>query len=158
MTSRVGTPVRIVALLGLAGPNLMTGLWGVLAPRNWFENFPGLGPALVAGTPPFNAHLAADAGAGFLATGVALAWAAATARRSDLRLALVAYLVFTVPHAFYHAIHDAPALSGAAQVASVVMLGSGAVLAGLLLWWVRSTHADQAAHASHGSPAASSMP
>ena len=126
MTFRVGNPVRIVALLGLAGPNLMTGLWGVLAPGTGSRTSPGWArrwwPAHRRSTPTSPS----DAGAGFLATGVALAWAATTARRSDLRLALVAYLVFTVPHVLYHAIHDAPALSGAAQVASIVMLGSGA--------------------------------
>lgn len=153
MSTRVGTPLRIATVVGLAVPNLVTGLWAVLAPRNWFENFPGLGPALVAGTPPFNAHLAADAGAGFLATGVALACAAATARRSDLRLALVAYLVFTVPHAVYHAAHDAPALSGAAQAASVAMLGSGAVLAAVLLWWARSPRSGDITNPTAPAPA-----
>ena len=156
MTTRVGTPLRVVTVLGLAGPNLLTGLWAVLAPRHWFENFPGLGPALVAGVPPFNAHLSADAGAGFLATGVALAWAAATARRSDLRLALVASLVFTVPHTIYHAAHEAPALSGLAQFVTVAMLGSGGALAALLLWWIRTPHPDESADAPSGTPAASS--
>jgi uncharacterized membrane protein len=110
----------------------------VLAPRHWFDNFPGIGPALVAGELPFNAHLATDAAAGFLATGIALVWAIVSARRTDMRLALVSYLVLATPHAIYHASHDAPELSNQAQLMSTALLASGVVVAVVLLLWPKS--------------------
>ena len=54
--------VRLGMVVTLAVPQLVTGLWAVIATRNWFERFPGVDPRLVAAEPPFNAHLATDAG------------------------------------------------------------------------------------------------
>ncbi len=72
MDGRVSPLVRWGLALALAPAQLVTGLWAVLAPLAWFDDFPGLGPSLIAADPPYNQHLATDAGAGFLATGVAL--------------------------------------------------------------------------------------
>ncbi len=71
----------------LAVPQLVTGAWAILRPAGWFADFPGIGPALVAAEPPFNRHLATDAGAGFLAIGVCLAVAVVFgwSRRVDSR-------------------------------------------------------------------------
>ena len=131
---RIGTAV-------LAVPQLLTGLWAVLATRSWWENYPGIGPDLVAALPPFNEHLASDAGAGFLATGLALAIAAATGRRPHVELALVTYLAFTVPHTIHHATHEAPSLSGAEDALAVGFLAGGAVLAAVLLVAAHRDHA-----------------
>lgn len=109
---RVPTWVRLGMVVTLAVPQLATGLWAVFAPANWFEKFPGVDPRLVAAEPPFNAHLATDAGAGFLATGVALAVAVAWAQRRAVQLALLTCLAFTLPHALYHGINPAPGLTG----------------------------------------------
>ena len=126
--------VRLGAGVALAGPQLLTGVWAVLATRSWFDSFPGLDPRLVAAEPPYNAHLATDAGSGFLATGVALVGAAIWARRSGMLVALVAYLGFAVPHAVYHAANPAPGLTGSEDVVNVVVLFSGIVLALVLAW------------------------
>jgi hypothetical protein len=138
MEARIGQAQRIVAGAMLAVPNLLIGVWGVFAPRNWFDSFPGIGPALVAGELPFNAHLASDAAAGFLATGIALVWAIATSRRTDMRLALVSYLVLATPHVVYHASHDAPELSTQAQAMSTALLASGVIIAAALLVWIKT--------------------
>jgi hypothetical protein len=119
----------------------VTGLWALVATRNWFDDFPGVGARLVAAEPPFNEHLARDAGAGFLATGVALVLAAALSRRSAVLVALVAYVTFSVPHLVYHAANQPPALSGAAQAANVGLLSSSVVLALALAWGARPTAA-----------------
>jgi hypothetical protein len=50
-----------VALVVLAAPNLFAGVWGLVAPEHWFDNFPGWAPRLAAAFPPFNEHLASDA-------------------------------------------------------------------------------------------------
>jgi len=129
MPDRIANWVRVVLFVGLAVPQLVTGVWAVLAPESWFDRFPGLDPRLVAAEPPFNAHLATDAGAGFLATGLAVAVAALLAHRVGVIVALVAYLGFAVPHALYHAASPAPGLSGAEDAVNVALLASGVVLA-----------------------------
>jgi hypothetical protein len=126
--------VRWGLLVIVVVPQLVTGVWAVLAPRNWFDEFPGLGPTLVAGEPPFNRHLATDTGGGFLATGVAALVAFVRPRRDLVTLALVTYLAFAIPHAIYHGAHEAPGLSSAEDVANVLMLASGVIAAVVLLW------------------------
>jgi hypothetical protein len=126
--------VRWGLLVFVAVPQLVTGIWAVLAPRHWFDEFPGLGPMLVAAEPPFNRHLATDAGGAFLATGVAAAIAVVWPRRQLVTLALVTYLAFAIPHTIYHAAHEAPGLSSGEDVVNVVMLLSAVIAAAVLLW------------------------
>jgi hypothetical protein len=126
--------VRLGLFVLLAVPQLVTGAWAVIAAKNWYESFPGVDPRLVAAEPPFNAHLATDAGAGFLATGVALAFAAVWGRRSGIVVALVAYASFAIPHFVYHAANPAPGLTGAEDAFNVALLASGLVFAAVLAW------------------------
>lgn len=129
--------VRLGVAVTLAAPQLLIGLWAVTAPDNWFRNFPGFDPRLVAAEPPYNHHLASDAGAGFLATGVALLVAAIWGNRASVLTALLAYAAFTVPHVLYHATNTADALTGFEDLANVLALGSGLILAGLFAWGLR---------------------
>jgi hypothetical protein len=129
--------VRLGVAVTLAAPQLLIGLWAVTAPANWFRNFPGFEPRLVAAEPPYNQHLASDAGAGFLATGVVLLVAAIWANRVSVLTALVAYAAFTVPHVLYHATNPADALTGFEDVTNVLALGSGLILAGVFAWGLR---------------------
>jgi hypothetical protein len=95
-------PLRSILLLLVAVPQAATGLWAVVDPRGWYTGFPGLGHAWVAAYGPFDDHLATDAGAGLLATGVLLGAAAMVARRAELRMAIAAFLVFAVAHLAFH--------------------------------------------------------
>lgn len=129
----VPTWVRAV-LVVLGAPNVVAGLWAVAAPEHWFERFPGWDPRLVAAEPPYNAHLASDAGAGLLASGAVLLAAAWLADRRSVLLGVLAFAAFTVPHALYHGLNPAPGLSAAedaqaigALVASVVAAAAVAV-------------------------------
>lgn len=126
--------VRLGLVALLAVPQLLIGLWAVLAPTGWFDSFPGIGPALVAGEPPFNRHLVVDVGSGFVAVGVGLLLAAHWGAPRIVQLALAVFVAFTAPHVAYHLVNPAPGLSGAADVANVVLLASGLGWAGLL-WW-----------------------
>ena len=124
--------VRVVlVLLGL--PNAMAGAWAVAEPQGWFDRFPGWDPRLVAADPPYNAHLATDAGAGLLASGLVLLAAAWLADRRSIQLALVAFLAFAIPHGVFHALHDSPGLSDAQSVQNAVTLMGSAVVAVVLL-------------------------
>ncbi len=132
--------VRVGAILAIAIPQIVTGAWAVVAPKHWFDNFPGIGPTLVAAEPPYNAHLASDAGAGFLAAGIAVAVAAILGRQMLLVFALAIYAVGAVPHVLYHAINPAPALSNAENTVSVMMLATGLAAAVVFVarTWKRS--------------------
>jgi hypothetical protein len=126
--------VRLGVLALLAVPQLVIGTWAVLAPESWFDSFPGFDPRLVAADPPYNAHLATDAGAGFVATGLALAVAAVWGRRSGVLIALLAYAGFSVPHVLFHALNPAPGLTDREDVLNVLVLASGLVFAAVLAW------------------------
>jgi hypothetical protein len=143
MDGVVPTWIRI-GLVALASGQIVTGVWALVATHSWFDHFPGVGADLVAAEPPFNHHLAADAGAGFLATGVALLAAAAWSSRQAVWVALLAYLAFAVPHLCYHAANPAPALSDVAQAANLVLLSSGVALAVLVGWGARPRRAAPA--------------
>ncbi len=120
--------VRII-LVVLAVQNLVTGVWAVLAPRSFYDGFPGLGRHWVSANPPFNQHLIGDAGAGFLAVGVVLAVAALWQHREVVRVALIAFLVNDIPHFLYHVMHPADALGSTDKMLSTGGLGLLAVLA-----------------------------
>lgn len=129
MPTVVAPWMRIVLVAGLGVPQLITGLWAVFDPSGWFENYPGLGPALVAAEPPYNAHLATDAGAGFLATGVLLIAAAWWGQRGGVLLALATYGAFALPHFVYHLRADVPDLGTGEQVWGALLLAVGLALA-----------------------------
>lgn len=118
----------------LAVPQLVIGLWGVLATRSWYDGFPGVGPDLVAALPPYNEHLAADAAAGFLATGAGLLAAVVWPRRDVVLLALAVFAVFAVPHAVFHTTTEAPGLDGVEDVVNAAGLWWQVVVAGVLGW------------------------
>ena len=135
MERRAPNWVRLGVAVTLATPQLLIGMWAVTAPGNWFRNFPGFDPRLVAAEPPYNHHLASDAG--FLATGVVLLVAAIWGNRASMSTALLAYAAFTLPHVLHHATNPADALTGLEDVANVLALGSGLILAGLFAWGLR---------------------
>lgn len=126
-----------VVLVLLAVPNLITGAWGVLAPRHWFDRFPGWAPRLVGAYPPFNEHLAADAAAGLLAIGVAaaIAW-----RWRDRRVVLAStatVLAFAAPHAVFHLTHPSDLLTGGEQATNDLALVAaviGAAVVAMAAW------------------------
>lgn len=118
-----------IALVALGLPNAAAGLWAALAPESWYDSFPGWAPRLVAAEPPYNAHLATDAGAGLLASGVVLLVAAWLADRRSAQLALVAFAAFAIPHAGYHVLNPAPGLTSAEDLQNAVLLAFTAVAA-----------------------------
>lgn len=131
--------VRLGLVVALALPQLIVGLWAVLDPSGWYQDFPGIDPRLVAAEPPFNQHLATDAGAGFLATGVALVAAAAWRRRTGVLVALASLVAFAVPHLAYHATHPSDLLTSGERAVNLVVLVIPLVVAALLAWgcWPR---------------------
>ena len=124
------------ALVALGIPNLFAGLWALASPQGWYDDFPGFAPRLVSAEPPYNAHLATDAGAGLFASALLLLVAAVIAERNVVRLALVGYAAFAVPHAAYHVFNPAPGLTGAEDVQNAATLAFAAIVSVGLFFYV----------------------
>ena len=91
-----------LGLVALGAPLLALGAWAVLAPRSWFDDFPGGGRHWVSALGPYNEHLATDVGAFFIAIGGLLIFAAVVLERRAIQMALGALLVFSIPHLVWH--------------------------------------------------------
>ncbi|HVE93957.1 MAG TPA: hypothetical protein VNB24_03480 [Acidimicrobiales bacterium] len=91
-----------LALVVLAVPSLLTGLWGLLAPRSWYDDFPGTDLGWVSAFGSYNEHFVQDIGSAYLGFGTLLAWAAWRTTRSLARGAAIGYLVFATPHLLVH--------------------------------------------------------
>ena len=111
MTARAVSPPRAgssrrarswlrAGLAILASITLATGAWQYFAPRSFYTDVP-----TVAADPPFNQHLMTDVGGLGLALAVVLGAAAVTMERLLIRVALAAYLVYSVSHLLFHVTH-----------------------------------------------------
>jgi hypothetical protein len=95
-------PVYRVSLILLAIGQAPAGIWALVSPRSFYDDFPVSGRDWVSSLGPYNEHLARDAGAGLLAAAVVVALAAVWLERRVVQVALVAWLVFAIPHLAYH--------------------------------------------------------
>ncbi len=97
---------RIVARVGLgylSGFALLLGVWAGLAPRSFYDDFPGLGMAWVSVDGPYNEHLLRDIGSLNLALAVVLIAAFVTLTKQMVIVAAGASLAWNIPHFLYHA-------------------------------------------------------
>jgi hypothetical protein len=121
----------VLLLLALAGAD--TGVWATLAPRSWYDTFPGAGHHWLAVLGPYNEHLSRDVGGLYLALLVLSVGAAL--RPADgylVRLTAAAWLAFSIPHLIYHLAHPGM-LDGTDKVLSVIGLGAVVIAGGALL-------------------------
>src|SRR3982751_1263668 len=91
-----------VGLMLLALPAVVIGLWTLVAPHDFYANFPGAGRHWVSALPPFNEHLLRDFGAANLTIAVVLLGAALFMERRLVQVAVVAFLLGALPHFIYH--------------------------------------------------------
>src|SRR3712207_4343297 len=89
-------------LLFLAATPLIGGLWALLFPRGFYDDFPVPGSDWVSTLGPYNEHLVRDYGALNLAMAVLLLAAGVFLERHLAQVALVTWLVFEVPHFVFH--------------------------------------------------------
>ena len=93
-------------LLGwLAFYHLTAGAWQALAPRSFYDDFPGLGRHWVSIDGPFSEHLIRDYGQGNLAVGVVALVALLTGGVWLARATGLAAVVAHLPHQAYHQTH-----------------------------------------------------
>jgi len=97
--------MRLVILTLLALVGLVVGFWAAVLPESFYSDFPGIRPGWVSLDGPYNEHLVRDVGAMFLALGAVSVGAILVRTTTVARLAGVAWLVFSVPHAIYHLTH-----------------------------------------------------
>jgi hypothetical protein len=121
-----------LGLLVLGIPQSAAGLWALLAPRHWYDEFPGGGREWLPAFGPYNEHFAVDAGVGILAAGVLALAAAAILERRVVQVAMIGYLAWSIPHAIWH-LTALDALDTTDNVLNVITLAITVVLPLLLL-------------------------
>jgi hypothetical protein len=89
-------------LLFLAATPLFAGIWALLLPRAFYDDFPLPGSDWVSTLGPYNEHLVRDYGALNLAMAVLLLSAGVLLERRLAQVALATWLVFGVPHFVFH--------------------------------------------------------
>lgn len=115
-----------VVLVALGAVQTLDGLYALLSPRGFYDDFPG-GRGWVAAYPSYSEHLVRDVGGLFLATGVLMLLAAVWLERRILIAALTSWLLFAVPHTAYHLLNLDPLSTGDA-VANAIALAATVVL------------------------------
>ena len=120
--------IGLVILALSSGP---IGVWATLAPRSFYDDFPGMGREWVKLDGPYNHHLVTDFGSLNLAltavTLAALIWM--TPRL--IQVTAVAWLLYAVPHVLYHATHLDP-FGTSDKVAQLAGIGLDIVIAAAL--------------------------
>jgi hypothetical protein len=124
--------VRVV-LVVWAAVSVQLGIWAALAPRSFYDDFPGFGREWVRVDGPYNEHLVRDFGALNLALAVVTIAALITLSRPLVIAVAVAWLAWSVPHFVYHLRHLDMFLSTGDKMANVFLLGSLPVLAVVVL-------------------------
>src|SRR3954452_892233 len=81
-------------------------LWALLAPRAFYDDFPGAGRSWVSPLGPYDEHLVRDVGALSLALPVVLVAALVSLDRRLVLVAGLAYLAWSVPHLVFHLTAD----------------------------------------------------
>lgn len=90
-------------LLGLV--YLAWGVPAVVAPKWFFDHFPGAGQHWTAAYPPYNEHLMTDVGVAAITIGAMLIAAAVIGERKVVALALGAVAFYEALHLVYHLLH-----------------------------------------------------
>ncbi len=119
-------------ILFLAAGQGLSGVWALAAPRSFFDSFPGGDLGWVSAFPRYSEHLVRDVGAFNLAFAFLFLWAASGLDKSLVGASLTAWLVFAVPHAFFHLFH-LDRLSDVSRIVQLVALGITVLLPIILL-------------------------
>jgi hypothetical protein len=100
VNARLSNPVLRAGVWFLTVVEVVVGLVATLAPRAFYDYVPWVNLM-----PPYSEHLMRDYGAMNLALALVFVVAATTMERRLVRLALVAYLLFAIPHLVFHVMH-----------------------------------------------------
>lgn len=109
-----------IGLAFLTLDQLVVGAWNALWPAEFFRYFP-----TVDLTPPFSEHYARDFGGATLGIGLLLGIALFRTKAHFVIPSVLAFLIYAVPHFFYHLEH----LEGAALGEAIFLTSANAVVA-----------------------------
>jgi hypothetical protein len=98
---RHSAPIRI-ALIYLAVTIGFVAIWILVAPRGFYDNFPGAGAHWVSALPPYNEHLERDFGAASLGLALLTGLAAYWMDKRVIQAAALTLLAAGLPHLIYH--------------------------------------------------------
>jgi hypothetical protein len=124
-------------LVGLATLQAVDGIYALIAPRSFYDDFP-FGRGWVAALPEYSEHLVRDVGGLFLATAVVLLAAAIYLERRLVAVALISFLAFSLPHSIFHAFNLGSYSTGD-LVANALGLGATVAVPVLLLYLLFGT-------------------
>jgi hypothetical protein len=116
----------------LTGSAVYVGSWATLAPRSFYDSFPGLDRMWVGVDGPYNEHLVRDVGGLYLALAIAGVLALVWHDPRTMLMLGAAWTVFSVPHLAHHARHLGE-MERVDAVGNLVTLGGTLLLALLLL-------------------------
>ena len=143
-------PIR-VALLYLTITTGILALWILLAPRSFYDNFPGAGAHWVSALPPYNEHLERDFGATSLGIAVLTGLAAHWMDRRVIQAAALTWLAAGLPHVIYH-LTTTGSYSTGDNIASLFGLALDVALPLAILYLVSEGPQRAPATARAGSP------
>jgi hypothetical protein len=124
----VRNPRAIRVLLAYAAIGALTvGAWAMLAPRSFYDSFPGAGHSWVSADGPYNEHLVRDVGELNLALLVVVVAAILWMGRPLILTAAAALIAYYLPHFMYHAAHT-DLYSRSDAIAELVSLASNVVV------------------------------
>ena len=92
-------------LAALAVSAAYPGAWATLAPRSFFDTFPGADRHWTAALPAYSEHLVTDVGAFYLGFALLLAWAAWRPARELVVPVCSAFALFSAIHLAWHSAH-----------------------------------------------------
>jgi hypothetical protein len=126
--------------------------WILIAPKNFYDTFPGGGTHWVSALPPYNEHLERDFGAAGLGLAVLAALAAVWMEKRVIQAAAITLFVAGLPHLAYH-LTTTSHYSTSDNVGSLTGLALDALLPLAILYLV-----SDAAQRPAGSAPASAAP
>lgn len=128
------TPIRI-ALIYLTVTIGFLAIWILVAPRGFYDNFPGGSAHWVSALPPYNEHLERDFGATSLGLALLAGLAAYWMDRRVIQATALVMLAAGLPHLVYH-LTTTEHYSTGDNVASLIGLALDVVLPLGLLYLV----------------------
>jgi hypothetical protein len=123
------------ALIYLAVTIGVVAAWILIAPRGFYDSFPGGSSHWVSALPPYNEHLERDFGATGLGLAVLAGLAALWMERRLVQAAAIALFVAGLPHLIYH-LTTTGSYSTGDTVASLTGLALDAILPLAVLYLV----------------------
>ena len=108
MTTAAPGPATKAALVYLACTAAFVGVWAQVAPRSFYDDFPGVRRFWISLDGPYNEHLIRDVGGLNLSLALLTTAALILPRAGLPQVAALCWLVFGLPHLAYHLLHLEP--------------------------------------------------